>query len=67
MALNPISWLFLAGGSVVDLRWIPATTNTVRLKPSQLELYDQATANSVDPYLSFKSIYLQNRKQLQAQ
>jgi phospholipid-binding lipoprotein MlaA len=66
-ALNPISWLFLAGGSVVDLRWIPATTNTVGLKPSQLELYDQATANSVDPYLSVKSIYLQSRKLLEAQ
>lgn len=66
-ALNPISWLFLAGGSVADLRWIPATTNTVRLMPSQLELYDQAKANSVDPYLSVKSIYLQNRKLLEAQ
>lgn len=66
-ALNPISWLFLAGGSVADLRWIPATTNTVRLMPSQLELYDQATANSVDPYLSVKSIFLQNRKKLEAQ
>jgi phospholipid-binding lipoprotein MlaA len=66
-ALNPISWLFLAGGSVADLRWIPATTNTVRLMPSQLELYDQATANSVDPYLSVKSIYLQSRKLLEAQ
>jgi hypothetical protein len=66
-ALNPISWLFLAGGSVVDLRWIPATTNTVRLMPSQLELYDQATANSVDPYHSVKSIYLQSRKLLEAQ
>jgi ABC-type transporter lipoprotein component MlaA len=35
--------------------------------PSQLELYDQSTANSVDPYLSVKSIYLQNRKLLEAQ
>jgi phospholipid-binding lipoprotein MlaA len=64
-ALNPINWVFLAGGSASDLSWIPTTTNTVRLMPSQLELYDQAKANSVDPYLSVKSIYLQNRKLLE--
>ena len=64
-ALNPINWGLIVGGSLENLTWIPTTANTVRLMPSQLEIYDAAKANSIDPYLSVRSIYLQNRKSLE--
>ena len=64
-ALNPINWGLLVNGSLENLTWIPTTANTIRLMPSQLDIYDAAKANSIDPYLSVRSIYLQNRKSLE--
>lgn len=64
-ALNPINWGLFVNGSLENLTWIPTTANTIRLMPSQLDIYDAAKANSIDPYLSVRSIYLQNRKSLE--
>lgn len=60
-ALNPINWGFFLKGSAKDWAWVPSTVNTVRSLPGQLATYDEARANSVDPYLAVRSIYIQNR------
>lgn len=59
-ALNPVNWgLFWSNApSWTD---IPPTVNSVQVLPGRLEAYDLATANAVDPYLSLRSSYLQNR------
>jgi len=61
-ALNPVNWGFALRGDADDFAWIPSTGNTVRQLPTQLSKYDEAKANSVDPYLSVRSTYFQNRK-----
>lgn len=59
-ALNPVNWgLFWSNApSWTD---IPPVVNTVQSLPGRLETYDLAVGNSVDPYLSARSSYLQNR------
>ncbi len=65
-ALNPVNWgiFWDAGGSWMD---IPPAVNTVQSLPGELETYDLAIGNSVDPYLSARSSYLQNRDHATAQ
>ncbi len=60
-ALNPIHWGFLLKGDTNTWAWIPSTVNTIRSLPGQLMNYDESRKNSVDPYLSVRSIYIQNR------
>ncbi len=60
-ALNPVNWGFFLKGDARDWVWIPSTVNTVQSLPDQLYYYDEACKNSVDPYLSVRSIYIQNR------
>ncbi len=59
-ALNPVNWgMFWRGRH--DWTMIPPAVNTVRASPEQLSKYDAATKDAVDPYLSARSAYLQNR------
>lgn len=64
-ALNPVNWgvIYWHGGHDYEHDWtmIPPTANSLRLLPSQLETYDDATKDAVDPYLSVRSTYVQNR------
>ncbi len=58
--LNPINWgIFWKDGG--DWKRIPPAVNTVQLIPTNMELYDTVTENAVDPYISARSFYIQNR------
>ncbi|SKB04942.1 phospholipid-binding lipoprotein MlaA [Prosthecobacter debontii] len=59
--LNPVNWGFALRHDADDFAWIPGAVNTVRSLPDQLYYYDEARKNSVDPYISVRSIYVQNR------
>lgn len=59
--LNPTSWGFFLKGSARDWAWIPGTVDTVQSLPDKLSYYDESRNNSVDPYISVRSIYIQNR------
>jgi phospholipid-binding lipoprotein MlaA len=61
-ALNPVSWLFKLRGGAEKTEWIPSAVNTVRSLPDQLQRYDSSRANSVDPYVSVRSVFYQNRQ-----
>lgn len=57
--LNPVNWgMFQHRDS---LQYIPPSTNTLRALPEQLRQYDAARKDAIDPYLSVRSTYLQNR------
>ncbi len=63
-ALNPVNWPYLYWyGSRAKHDWviIPPSANTLRSLPAQLDTYDTATKDAVDPYLSVRSAYTQNR------
>lgn len=63
-ALNPVNWGFAYhGGHDWEHDWtmIPPSANTVRSLPDQLSKYDAATKEAVDPYISVRSVYIQNR------
>lgn len=63
-ALNPVNWGFAYhGGHDWEHDWtmIPPTVNTIRLLPDQISKYDAATKEAVDPYISVRSVYIQNR------
>ncbi len=62
--LNPVNWgIFYHGGHDWEHDWtmIPPAANTLRALPDQLALYDAATKEAVDPYISVRSTYIQNR------
>jgi ABC-type transporter lipoprotein component MlaA len=40
---------------------IPPPVNTLRSMPDQLEKYDAATKEAVDPYISAREAYVQQR------
>ncbi len=63
-ALNPINWPYLWWyGSRTKHDWviIPPSANTLRSTPAQMDKYDTITKDAVDPYLSARSAYSQNR------
>lgn len=63
--LNPVNWgIFYHGGHDWEHDWtmIPPAANTLRSLPDQLSIYDAATKEAVDPYLSVRSTYVQNRE-----
>ncbi len=65
-ALNPINWgIFYHGGHDWEHDWtsIPPSANTIRSLPAQLETYDAATRDAVDPYISVRSAYIQARSE----
>jgi phospholipid-binding lipoprotein MlaA len=57
--LNPVNWGMFQHRDT--LRYIPPSTNTLRALPEQLRNYDTARKDAIDPYLSVRSTYLQNR------
>ena len=61
-ALNPVNWLFALKGDADDFAWIPPSANTLRQLPDQLKKYDESRANALDPSLSIRSTYYQNRQ-----
>lgn len=57
--MNPVNWgVFQHRDS---LQYIPPSTNTLRALPEQLRTYDNSRKDAIDPYLSVRSTYLQNR------
>ncbi len=59
-AMNPINWGMYAKGAP-DWAVVPPAINTLRSLPGQLSDYDDATKDAIDPYLSARSTYIQNR------
>ena len=59
-ALNPVNWVGFSGGDH-DWHYAVQGANTVRLMPPNISAYDAATEDAVDPYLSVRSAYIQNR------
>ncbi len=63
-ALNPVNWpYFWWYGSRQKHDWVivPPLANTLRSTPAQMDKYDTITKDAVDPYLSARSAYSQNR------
>lgn len=57
--MNPVNWgMFQHRDS---LQYIPPSTNTLRALPEQLRNYDNSRKDAIDPYLSVRSTFLQNR------
>lgn len=66
-ALNPVNWPYLYWfGSRSKHDWIivPPLSNTLRSIPTQIDKYDTVTKDAVDPYLSARSSYSQNRAEV---
>ncbi|TDU80897.1 phospholipid-binding lipoprotein MlaA [Prosthecobacter fusiformis] len=59
--LNPTHWGLFMKGDTNDWAWIPGTVDTIQSSPDLLYYYDESCKNSVDPYLSVRSTYMQNR------
>lgn len=59
--MNPVNW-GIYSSEIADITEIPAYVNLVQATPEQLDLYDAAVENAVDPYIAARSSYLQNRK-----
>jgi len=59
-AANPVNWPYLYFNTG-DWNIAPPAANTLRSMPDQFENYDAATKDAVDPYLSARSTYVQNR------
>ena len=59
-ALNPVNWGAFWGGEH-DWTMIPPAGNTLRSMPAQLEIYDNAKADAIDPYIAIRSAYVQYR------
>jgi phospholipid-binding lipoprotein MlaA len=59
-AANPVNWPYLYFNTG-DWNIAPPAANTLRSMPEQFENYDAATKDAVDPYLSARSTYVQNR------
>lgn len=59
-AANPVNWPYLYW-KTGDWDMVPPSANTLRSLPGQLETYDSVTKDAVDPYISARSFYIQNR------
>jgi len=57
--LNPVNWGVFQSKDA--LQYIPQGVNTIRSLPAQLEIYDQARKDAIDPYISVRSTFIQNR------
>lgn len=63
-ALNPVNWPYFRWyRSDKNHDWVivPPLANTLRSTPTQMERYDTITKDAVDPYISQRSAYSQNR------
>lgn len=59
-AANPVNWPYLYWNTG-DWNIVPPASNTLRSLPDQLDKYDAATRDTVDPYLAARSAFVQNR------
>ena len=59
-ALNPVNWGYFWGGKH-DWTMIPPSANTLRMLPSQLQVYDDSKREAIDPYIAIRSAYVQYR------
>ncbi len=62
-ALNPINWGIYWSGSH-DWTDIPPAADRLRSLPTNLNIYDEATRDSIDPYLAARSAYIQYRAEV---
>ncbi len=62
-ALNPVNWVTILYGGYAWTLAIPYT-NTVRSTPGQMDQYDAAIGNAVDPYLAARSSFVQYRAEV---
>lgn len=60
--LNPVNYGAWKPGEF-DHAWIAPGVNNLRLLPPQLELYDDAVADAIDPYIAVRSAYVQYREE----
>jgi phospholipid-binding lipoprotein MlaA len=62
-AANPANYglYFYKGNANHDWMYIPPPANTLRSMPDQFEKYDAATKDAVDPYLSARAAFIQQR------
>lgn len=62
--LNPLTYISI----IWPYAWLVAvpTTNTVRSLPSQMDVYDAATKDSLDRYLAARTAYIQYRAAAEA-
>jgi phospholipid-binding lipoprotein MlaA len=62
-AMNPVNWA-IYWHDAPDWTLIPPTVNTLRALPPQLEAYDSAKRDAIDPYISIRSAYVQFREEM---
>ncbi len=60
-ALNPVAWLGLIFGGALWTTAVSAPSGAHGL-PDQMDRYDLATKDALDPYISARTGYMQNRK-----
>ena len=60
-ALNPVAWLGLIFGGAGWTTAVSAPSGAHGL-PDQMDRYDMATKDALDPYISTRTGYMQNRK-----
>jgi phospholipid-binding lipoprotein MlaA len=60
-ALNPVAWLGLIFGGAGWTTAVSAPSGAHGL-PDQMDRYDMATKDALDPYISARTGYMQNRK-----
>ena len=60
-ALNPVAWLGLIFGGAGWTTAVSAPSGAHGL-PDQIDRYDMATKDALDPYISTRTGYMQNRK-----
>ncbi len=61
-ALNPVSWVTIVFGGYAWTVAIPSV-NTLRALPIQMDIYDAATKDAIDPYIAARSAYVQFREE----
>ncbi|MEX1119563.1 MAG: VacJ family lipoprotein [Terrimicrobiaceae bacterium] len=61
-ALNPVSWVTILFGGYAWTMAIPSV-NTLRSLPVQMDIYDAATKDAIDPYVAARSAYVQFREE----
>ncbi len=61
-ALNPVSWVTILFGGYAWTMAIPSV-NTLRSLPVQMDIYDAATKDAIDPYIAARSAYIQYREE----
>jgi phospholipid-binding lipoprotein MlaA len=69
VALNPASWFTygIVGGLTGTATLAVSAPQTVGNTSDKLDTYEIVTKNSVDPYISVRSAYVQNRKKVESQ